>query len=192
MSSAPPSLLHLSPSLPSLSPSFYSLMLQHRRYILHRKPHTHSSSHHNLPLIHFHLIHHSSCCNIEDTHTLTSQPLLSYSPSLQGIVAQTSISESIRPSNKIWINVNKHTFVGGDIFKGTVEMDCLVPFTARGVNIKFTGYSSPSPLLSSLFVFLLLSSSLLFSSSSPPLILMISQVRKSMVAAQGGRWVGYR
>lgn len=54
--------------------------------------------------------------------------------------AIVAISEAIDPSNRIWINFNKHTFVGGDVITGTVEMDCLVPFTARGVNIKFTGY----------------------------------------------------
>ena len=103
-------------SLPSLSPSFHSS---------------------------------SSCCNIDilqrNCHLLILLIISHTIPLLLTLTCRAivAISEAIDPSNKIWINFNKHTFVGGDVITGTVEMDCLVPFTARGVNIKFTGYSSP-------------------------------------------------
>ncbi|EGG25064.1 FYVE-type zinc finger-containing protein [Cavenderia fasciculata] len=42
--------------------------------------------------------------------------------------------------NKIWVTLNQPSYVGGDIVAGTVEMDCIVPFFAKGVLIKFKGF----------------------------------------------------
>eukprot|EP01133_Synstelium_polycarpum_P007393 gene7393-8629_t len=54
-----------------------------------------------------------------------------------------AVSEAFTPidtRNRIWVTLNKKTYVGGDIVSGTVEMDCLVPFYAKGVLIKFKGF----------------------------------------------------
>ncbi|EFA78347.1 FYVE-type zinc finger-containing protein [Heterostelium album PN500] len=42
--------------------------------------------------------------------------------------------------NKIWVTMNQPSYVGGDMISGTVEMDCLVPFFAKGVLVKFKGF----------------------------------------------------
>lgn len=43
-------------------------------------------------------------------------------------------------SNRIWIQLSQSAYVGGDIVSGTVEMDCLVPFFAKGVLLKMKGF----------------------------------------------------
>ncbi|KYQ92713.1 FYVE-type zinc finger-containing protein [Tieghemostelium lacteum] len=47
---------------------------------------------------------------------------------------------SIDPRNKIWMTFSQSSYVGGDIVQGTVEMDCIVPFYAKGVIVKFKGF----------------------------------------------------
>lgn len=51
-----------------------------------------------------------------------------------------AVVESIDPSNRIWVTLNQQSYVAGDVVSGTVEMDCLVPFTARGVLLKVKGF----------------------------------------------------
>eukprot|EP01132_Coremiostelium_polycephalum_P005697 gene5697-7088_t len=52
----------------------------------------------------------------------------------------SAISETIDSRNKIWITLSAPSYVGGDLVQGTVEMDCLVPFFAKGVLVKFKGF----------------------------------------------------
>ncbi|GAM21759.1 hypothetical protein SAMD00019534_049340 [Acytostelium subglobosum LB1] len=42
--------------------------------------------------------------------------------------------------NKIWVTMSQSSYVGGDMLMGTVEMDCIVPFFAKGVLVKFKGF----------------------------------------------------
>jgi len=50
------------------------------------------------------------------------------------------IEGSIDGRNKIWVTLNQPSYVGGDVVAGTVEMDCMVPFYAKGVIVKFKGF----------------------------------------------------
>eukprot|EP01113_Clastostelium_recurvatum_P001877 TRINITY_DN10779_c0_g1_i1.p1 TRINITY_DN10779_c0_g1~~TRINITY_DN10779_c0_g1_i1.p1 ORF type:complete len:474 (+),score=104.69 TRINITY_DN10779_c0_g1_i1:194-1615(+) len=47
---------------------------------------------------------------------------------------------SIHHSNRIWVQTNAPSYVGGDTITGTVEMDCLVPFFAKGVHLRVKGF----------------------------------------------------
>ncbi|EAL61011.1 FYVE-type zinc finger-containing protein [Dictyostelium discoideum AX4] len=42
--------------------------------------------------------------------------------------------------NRIWVQLNQSSYVGGDIISGTIEMDCIVPFFAKGVIVKVKGF----------------------------------------------------
>eukprot|EP01112_Ceratiomyxa_fruticulosa_P007136 TRINITY_DN1842_c0_g1_i1.p1 TRINITY_DN1842_c0_g1~~TRINITY_DN1842_c0_g1_i1.p1 ORF type:complete len:463 (-),score=92.59 TRINITY_DN1842_c0_g1_i1:108-1496(-) len=46
----------------------------------------------------------------------------------------------IDSTNRIWVQVNQPSYVGGETIVGTVEMDCLVPFFANGVLLKVKGF----------------------------------------------------
>jgi hypothetical protein len=48
--------------------------------------------------------------------------------------------ESIDSRNRIWITLNQPSYVGGDMVSGTVEMDCLAPFHAKGVILRVKGF----------------------------------------------------
>lgn len=52
----------------------------------------------------------------------------------------THAVDFIDKSNKIYIRLNQPSYVGGDIISGTVEMDCTVPFFAKGVLLRVKGY----------------------------------------------------
>jgi len=54
--------------------------------------------------------------------------------------AVTAVVEAIDSSNKIWITLNQPSYVSGDVVSGTVEMDCRVPFLAKGVLLKVKGF----------------------------------------------------
>ncbi|EGC35640.1 hypothetical protein DICPUDRAFT_78678 [Dictyostelium purpureum] len=42
--------------------------------------------------------------------------------------------------NRIWVQLNQASYIGGDVVSGTVEMDCVVPFFAKGVIVKVKGF----------------------------------------------------
>jgi len=46
----------------------------------------------------------------------------------------------IDASNKIYVTLSQPSYVGGDVVGGTVELDCLVPFFAKGVVLKVKGF----------------------------------------------------
>lgn len=48
--------------------------------------------------------------------------------------------EFIDSSNRIYITLNQPSYVGGDVVGGTVELDCAVPFHAKGVLLKVKGF----------------------------------------------------
>jgi len=54
--------------------------------------------------------------------------------------AVLSALECIDPANRIWVTLNQPSYVGGDMVSGTVEMDCVVPFFAKGVILKVKGF----------------------------------------------------
>ncbi|GAM25341.1 hypothetical protein SAMD00019534_085160 [Acytostelium subglobosum LB1] len=54
--------------------------------------------------------------------------------------AQTSHTHIDASRNKIWIVLNQTSYVGGDTVSGTVELDCHIPFNAKGVLAKFKGF----------------------------------------------------
>eukprot|EP01116_Phalansterium_solitarium_P008623 TRINITY_DN22564_c0_g1_i1.p1 TRINITY_DN22564_c0_g1~~TRINITY_DN22564_c0_g1_i1.p1 ORF type:complete len:461 (-),score=135.17 TRINITY_DN22564_c0_g1_i1:174-1505(-) len=58
--------------------------------------------------------------------------------------AVRNIAEFIDSSNQITTVLSKHSFVGGEIVSGVVYLNCLVPFTARGVVLKVCGYELAS------------------------------------------------
>lgn len=56
-----------------------------------------------------------------------------------GAVAH-AVGEFIDSSNKIWVTLNQHSYVAGDMVSGNVEMDCVVPFFAKGVVLRVKGF----------------------------------------------------
>lgn len=56
------------------------------------------------------------------------------------VEAVSHVAEFIDSSNKIHITLNQHSYVGGDVVAGTVELDCLVPFFAKGVLLRVKGF----------------------------------------------------
>jgi hypothetical protein len=48
--------------------------------------------------------------------------------------------EFIDSRNKITLQLNNHSFVGGDAVSGVVHLNCMVPFEAKGVVVKIKGY----------------------------------------------------
>jgi len=51
------------------------------------------------------------------------------------------VVEFIDSRNKIWVTLDKLSYVGGDVVQGVVHLNCLVPFQARGVLVKVKGFA---------------------------------------------------
>lgn len=58
----------------------------------------------------------------------------------EAVHAVSHMVESIDRSNRVYITLNQPSYVGGDVVSGTVELDCLVPFHAKGVLLKVKGF----------------------------------------------------
>lgn len=54
--------------------------------------------------------------------------------------AVEAVSEYIDSSNRINVTLNQPSYVGGDVVGGSVELDCVVPFFAKGVLLKVKGF----------------------------------------------------
>jgi len=50
------------------------------------------------------------------------------------------MAEFIDSRNRISLQLNQWSFTGGDAVSGVVHLNCIVPFTARGVLVKIKGY----------------------------------------------------
>jgi len=50
------------------------------------------------------------------------------------------VVEMIDSRNTISIQLERYSYVGGDTVSGVVHLNCVVPFTARGVLVKIKGY----------------------------------------------------
>jgi len=56
----------------------------------------------------------------------------------------TGVASFIDSRNKIFVNLSRFSYIGGDIVQGSVHLSCIVPFSARGVVVKIKGYERAS------------------------------------------------
>lgn len=104
----------------------------------------HGDAHHSPHLSSHHDSHKSPHMEVKiDSHGLGLGLGHTLAHAVKGIthaVSHVVGVQFIDNSNRIWVTLNQHAYVGGDMVLGTVEMDCLVPFVAKGVIIKLKGF----------------------------------------------------